>query len=1106
MKLISISRAFLAALLLALLVNLGLLAAIQRADGASRSAYLRRDLTQHFVGQLLQENDLLGNLVQSFTTTADTRYLTYYYDMLAVRDGQRPPPPEADTSLYWREVIAARRPHTLPIAGVPRTLLQRMEALAFTADELQSARQMLATAARMQAIEKVAFAATQGLFDAKTGEFTSDGQANPAYAVSLVHAANYETARADLVGAGVALRDLALGRTQAVVDQSGKDLTRMIVVAIAVNLALLPLLLAMLLLMRSRVLRPIARLGVVAARHAAGDRDGRVNPQPAWVNELQVLGSALDAMAEAVQDELRRRDSTERELGVAREKAEQAAVAKSSFLANMSHEIRTPMNAIIGMTNLALQTDLTERQRNYLGKVDDASRLLLALMNGVLDFSKIEAGGMTLEALPMCIEEVVSQAVSLVRQSAQNKQIELVCEYADPSLLAERSVLLGDALRVTQVLTNLLSNAVKFTPTGQVRLVVNTEPAAGAAPAQLLLAVADTGIGMTPAQQAGLFKEFVQADESTTRRFGGTGLGLAIANRLVELMGGSIEVTSQVGVGSRFTVRLPLAVDRSATASDLPASTAALRVLVVDDQADTRTAVLGQMHTLGIGRHGQLAGAHDATSAVDALTLARKLGLPFQLVVLDWVLPDGEGSAVIARLRAVQADLRIVVMSAYGSEDLREQCVAAGVQVFLDKPVLPGDLRLLFTGQPARAADAADAVPVNDLDGLRVLLAEDNEVNQEVAVEVLLRRGAIVEVVHNGLQAIERLAASGPDAFDVVLMDLQMPVLDGLEATRRLRLQPRFAALPIIAFTAHAFSEERARSLAAGMQGYITKPLEVAALVRELQPYLRADTQSARAAHATAVASAVVSSVVSSVASASGNESSRRAATTAAARSVASRPAVSLRATSPHAESALPVLKCIDTERALTYVDGSHALLLRTLRAFTHTYGSGVGDWHRCLNAGLWDELRMAAHTLQGLAATIGAAPLRERATQLELHARAHDGDAARVALAAVDALLSDLIAQLDRALEPQSLSGAQSMYADLSLSPEEALAGLRELIEQSDAQAADWWLTHRHALRKALPAPVMRSVGLALDSFDFDAALVAMRVQPASSKFQELV
>jgi two-component system, sensor histidine kinase and response regulator len=1059
MKLSTVSRGFLAILGVVLLANLGGLAAIHNADRAVQSAYEQRDRSLKFVEQVLGENDLLAQLVQSFTATADTLYLGHYYEILAVRSGQQPPPETTDAVRYWREVIAGRRTHRPPASGRAQTLLDRLAARQFTASELEAARQMLAAAEQLQAIEKIAFAATQGLYDRHQGQFVSDAAPDEAYAIALVHGPTYMERSADLATAARTLRQRTLERTQAQIDSRRQALDTAITALVVIDVALVPpLLLAAIWLLRRRVLHPIAHLAALATRHAEGDPTGRVGPQPAWVQELDVLGQAFDDMSDAVQAELHLRDRTEAELHAAREQAEQAARTKASFLANMSHEIRTPMNAIIGMTHLALQTELSARQRNYLDKVRIASQLLLGVINDVLDFSKIEANGMTLEGAPMRVEDVVAQALTVVRTQAQAKQLELVCEYLDPSLLAERGTLQGDALRLAQVLTNLLTNAIKFTPAGQVRLLVNSEPAAAmdGGHVALTLSVVDTGIGMTPEQQTRLFQEFSQADESTTRRFGGTGLGLAISKRLVTMMGGDIEVVSRPGLGSRFTVKVTLPVAAGTDNKELSADAASLRVLVVDDQADTLAAVLGQLRTVGIGHRGRLAGAGDAAQAVRALTQARERNEPFELVILDWVLPDGEGTVVIERLRAAQAGLRIVVISAYGADDLREQAMEAGVADFIDKPVLPDDLRSLMRPDAGHVASEDEV----RLDGLRLLVAEDNPVNQEVIVELLSRRGAKVKVVHNGLQAVEHLAASGAAVFDVVLMDLQMPVLDGLEATRRIRAQPRFDGLPVLALTAHALPEERAQAQAAGMQGYITKPLDVPALMRALQPYRGSLAPLAAPAPTPALA----------------------------------------------ASRELPSPPGIDLAQALAYVDNSPGLLLRVWGSFAQSYGGGLGAWHAWLDAGNWDEFYRAAHTLHGVSATAGAMALRDLAANLERQAKARDADAARSALVAVESSLSELITHLDQALHPQTDATDSTSFGELasdpSLAPEQALAGLRELLEQSDAMVIEWWQTHRRALRRTLSAPTLRAVGAAINSFDFDGALAALRARPSGSIF----
>ncbi len=1080
MRLSSISRGFVAALLLALVANIALLLAIRQADGAVRDALSHHDASHKLVTQLVEETDLLAHLVQSFTTTGNTRYLGYYYAILAVREGDKPPPVAADAGLYWREVIADRRKASLPIEGERRSVIQRMHDLAFSTDELRAAEAMTAAGARMKAIEQVAFAATQGLYDRQRGEFVSNGSPDIPFAIAQVHSLTYEAHRADLVAAVAELRKLADTRTQGAIEQARQRLRYAINAAIAVNLTLVPLLLLMLTLLHRRVIKPIALLSEVALRHAGGDWQARTVLPPGSVQELETLERTLDGMAGAIDEDLRERDQVQIELMTARAQAEAATQAKSRFLANMSHEIRTPMNAIMGMTHLALQTELSPQQRDYLHKAHGASHLLLGLINDVLDFSKIEAGGMTLESAPLNIEDVVGQAIVLVRQVAQQKEIELLCDFADPTLLATRGRLRGDALRLTQVLTNLLSNALKFTPAGQVRLTVDTEAAPPGTPGEaltLVLTVSDTGIGMTTEQRSGLFREFAQADVTITRRYGGTGLGLAITGRLVEMMNGRIDARSQPGAGSVFTVRVPLPVEPALQLATSLLHAAPLRVLVVDDQTDTRAALLSHLRTLGVGATGRLVAASTAADALHHLREAAHKGEPFHRVLLDWVLPDEEGAVVLERMRAIDPAPQVVVVTGYGTDAVRASAMASGANEVIDKPVLPEDLRRLFNQSDTAGADArGDASGEQRLDGLRVLLAEDNPLNRELAVELLARRGVRVDVAINGLEALERLAARGPDAYDVVLMDLQMPVLDGFESTRRLREQARFDRLPVLAMTAHAFDDERRRCMALGMQGHIAKPLDTAALYGALRRYW-SPTKPTPVAAAVVVAAALAP--VTPVPA----------------------PMAAAKATPPTAEparSGIPHIPGLDTARALGYFDGNESLYKRTLHAFVETQGDGLADWAGWLADGEWPELRRAAHTLQGLAATIGAMQLRELALAAERLTAEHAAEPLRAALPALADALATVVMNIEAAMHtPRSWLHSTTRAGELDMvDPAHALGRLRELLAASDSRGLDWWRAHEKSLRQALPPSAQRRLTQALASFDFDAALAALEFQ----------
>ena len=1053
MRLKTVSGVFFGVLLAALAVNLVLLMTVRSAIDATERTVEARDAAHEEVDRLVQETDLLTQLVQSYTTTGLTPYLDVYYDILAVRAGEKAPLAGQDLVRYWRDRVAGRDQPPLPEGGAATSLLQRLEQQHFSDRELAAVRVMMELTDRMQGIETVAFAATQGLYDPATGEFVSDGRPDAQFAVAHVHSPRYAAMRADLVGAVSRLAVLVHDRTERAIAEARQRQENAVWLTLGLDGALFVLVALALAVMQRRVIEPIAHLDEQASHYARGDYRARVAINDGRVQELQALSQTLNHMAEAIEEDLRERDHVQQVLQRARDQAEAAAHTKAMFLANMSHEIRTPMNAIMGMTQLALQTDLTAQQRNYLDKALGASRLLLGLINDVLDFSKIEAGGMTLESNPFRVEEVVGQALGLVRQRAQEKELELLCDFVDPALFTAHAALKGDALRLGQVLTNLLSNAVKFTSAGQVRLRVDTFDLPVGTPAGqigLSVAVQDSGIGMTDEQIAGLFREFAQADVSTTRRYGGTGLGLAISKRLVELMGGTLAVRSQPGQGSTFELRVTLPVEPAPAPEGCDPSLARQRVLVVDDQRDTRVLAQALLQRLGVGSQGELAGARNGAEALSLLTQARERGQPFDLLVLDWVLPDLDGAEVLRRALASQPSLRTVVLTAYGSTQVQAVARELGCIDYLEKPLLPTDLRHLFSVQPARPAPAPQPESLL-LTGLRILLVEDNALNRELAIELLQGKGAVVAVALNGLEALEHLQAKGPQAYDVVLMDLQMPVMDGYEAMARLRRLPAFDPLPVLAMTANTMAGERERCLAAGMQGHIAKPLDAQALFAQLQAYRRGDA-----------------------------------------------PAVALPASSQSSPEANAFLQVdgLDLARARMHFDGNAALYRRVLQGFVRDYGGGLSEWQSLWVGRDWPELTRAAHTLQGLAGSIGAVQLHEAARTLE--ARAAAGEAAQIAfdLAHVDELLGRLMAELERALKatpaasPPPGAVAPAPTAD-ELQP--ALARLRQLVADSDSEALDWWQQHEALWQGGLPTAQWRKLATAMNQFDFDAALKAL-------------
>ncbi len=511
----------------------------------------------------------------------------------------------------------------------------------------------------------------------------------------------------------------------------------------------------------------------------------------------------------------------------ARREAESAANAKGMFLANMSHEIRTPMNAILGMLELLQRTDLTERQRDYADKTQGAARSLLGLLNDILDFSKVEAGKMELDAQPFQVDRLLRDLSVILSANVGIKPIELLFD-VDPAL---PGTLIADAPRLQQVLINLAGNAIKFTERGEVVLQLR-QLSAHDGMVELEISVRDTGIGIAPEHQAQIFKGFTQAEASTSRRFGGTGLGLAISQRLVHLMGGTLRLESALGLGSRFAFVLQLPYERVVDTCREP-----LRVLLVDDNALARDIHGAMLRALGWSVDLASSGPEGVTMALSA----DRADAGYDAILIDWLMPEMDGWQVVQRLRSRlrrQPAPRLVMLTAQGRDVLQQRSEAEQrtLDGFLVKPItapmVADMLHGLLHPETPTAAPKPSTQPCR-LEGLRVLLAEDNPINQRVASELLTAEGAEVTVAADGRLAVDLLQA-GADQFDVVLMDMQMPVMDGLMATRAIREQLGLTQLPIVAMTANAAASDRDRCLAAGMNAHVGKPFDLTQLIQLL--------------------------------------------------------------------------------------------------------------------------------------------------------------------------------------------------------------------------------------------------------------------------------
>ncbi|MCC8998156.1 MAG: transporter substrate-binding domain-containing protein [Candidatus Contendobacter sp.] len=736
-------------------------------------------------------------------------------------------------------------------------------------------------------------------------------------------------------------------------------------------------------------------------------------------------------------------------LTIAKAEAEQANRFKSHFLANMSHEIRTPMNAIVGFAHLVVQTELTPRQRQYVNKINTAAHALLRVINDILDFSRIEAGKLAIERTRFSLDEVLENLASLTTMQAEEKGLEIL--FDRDLRIPDR--LMGDPLRLGQVLINLVSNAIKFTERGEITVGVSLEERDDAR-VRLRFAVRDTGIGIEPQQIPRLFDAFTQLDGSTTRRYGGSGLGLSICRHLVQLMNGELAVESAPGEGSCFSFGLPFATQGAPTERTwVPdPDLRGLRALVVDDNPAARQI----LSDLLVSFTFEASAAASAQEAIGLLEWAeREEQRPFQLVLMDWRMAGMDGVEAARRIKQGGTLSRIpavILVTAYGREEVMRQADAAGLDGFLIKPVSPSTLfdtvvRILGGGKRDPARTSAELAPNRRPLAGDVLLVEDNPINQQVACELLKNMGLLIRTARNGREALAMLRER---AYDLVLMDVQMPEMDGYEAARRIRSIPEFEKLPVIAMTAHAMAGDREKCLASGMNDHVPKPIDPNNLYGSLSRWLKPGKEFAPNEHPP---------------------------------------------TGTDDEVALPDhLPGIDLRWGLERVGGNHRLFRKLLADFVVNHGNALQLLERQLASGHRDSARRELHTLQGVAGNIGARELQAAARRLEaelLEGRTGDSQGLPQEFRDAYTTLFDGLIKLKRGTERVPTAtiephGGRAANDDLG----SLLRRLNQLLKEGDPGA----MNVLREIERRLSGPDLRKrvqrLADQIESYDFDQAI----------------